>query len=732
MFSRSSARRSSQLVLEPLENRLAPALPRDLIIALDPVLDRVGDQILTVQAYQDGSRMAYGIFDTGASAITFSADDQARFFAAGNPIPIKVENGAVGAGINGRFTGDVSEPAMVYADGMHAARLTFDEAGLPIFVPNFSDGAVVSGVQVLVGNPEGSATVPTLTGMPILNRSATQPQGRAALIEFDGVRYDFGEVVPGLAVNLPDLRFVSPGYKLPTRPGGLEPVSIPLGSLGTGGGGGRGVTEAPSPVQDNVKVFNGPVSIAGRRFLFDTGAQVTVLTPALAQLLEGPHSRTSVFSRGDWLDDGAGVPGDRPDNPFPSFFSGLTLPRTDGGTVTFTNVPFVVSELTAGLDGILGMNLFNSALAMLYDPHGSGTLDVIFSEQPLHGGGLDISILSGLGLPFADLLTSAAIPSFTLGSGRISGQVFLDYNDNGRPEAHEAGVAGHTLFLDENNNGRLDPGERTARTDTSGAYTFHFLVANTYTLRLLEAPGFVTLSGGTPLRVEVAPGTDNRGWNFAIVPRSPDEEAAFITGLYGTLLNRWPEPAGLQAWRQALAAGATREQIVQAIWTSDEHRGLQVDRYYAAFLHRAADPLGRAAWVHAFRAGLSETEVILGFLTSAEYLARTVSDATYVQALYVDVLGRSADAHGLTAWLQLLEQGLDRNQVAAAFVTSRESYRRVIDEYYASFLRRKSHERETDLWLDLLLDEQVSLTTAAVGFLASDEYWQRQGLRVGS
>src|SRR5262245_51087789 len=105
----------------------------DLTIPLDPTLDQFGDQIVTIQAYGDASRAAFGIFDTGASAVTFSADDQAVFVETGGGVPIKNAGGAAATGIGGDIVGDVSEPGVILADGMNAAELSFDSDGFPVF-----------------------------------------------------------------------------------------------------------------------------------------------------------------------------------------------------------------------------------------------------------------------------------------------------------------------------------------------------------------------------------------------------------------------------------------------------------------------------------------------------------------------------------------------------------------------------------------------------------------------
>src|SRR5262249_62124148 len=90
---------------EALEARLVLTSPGNLTIPLDPTFDQFGDQIITIQAYEDPTKAAFGIFDTGASAVTFSADDQAIFADAGGAIPVKVPGGAAAPGLGGGIRG---------------------------------------------------------------------------------------------------------------------------------------------------------------------------------------------------------------------------------------------------------------------------------------------------------------------------------------------------------------------------------------------------------------------------------------------------------------------------------------------------------------------------------------------------------------------------------------------------------------------------------------------------
>ncbi len=398
------------LLLEELENRVTPA---NVTVPLDPNLDQFGDQIGTVQAYGDDSRTTFGIFDTGASAVTFSPDDADLFDALGTPIPIKVPDGAGAGGIGGSITGDVSQPGTILAAGMHAETLTFDNLGFPNFSANFdSTAASTPGIQSFVGSQTGSPDLPTITGTPILHPSTTNPAGLAARIDTQGVSTDYSFFIPGLILTEPDLNFVTPGTKLQGGAGLTDPVYIPMGTFGgdTFANPGNDITESPSPMQNNVSVFYTPTSGTtaesdNNHFLLDTGSQLTVISTALAASLglDLNNPQTTI--------DVGGVGGTE---TVPGFtIDKLEVPTTDPNTfVDFTNVPVYVLDVAPGVDGLLGMNLFDTASTMLYDPYNptGATLGVTFFTDPNRG--LDDSTELGLDLlnsSFGDLL-GGAIP----------------------------------------------------------------------------------------------------------------------------------------------------------------------------------------------------------------------------------------------------------------------------------------------------------------------------------
>jgi len=67
--------------------------------------------------------------------------------------------------------------------------------------------------------------------------------------------------------------------------------------------------------------------------------------------------------------------------------------------------------------------------------------------------------------------------------GEIAGTIFNDYDRDGARDAGEPALRGVTVFLDADNDGVLDSGEVSARSSSTGRYTFSNLAAGTYFVR---------------------------------------------------------------------------------------------------------------------------------------------------------------------------------------------------------------------------------------------------------
>ncbi|MFM1801165.1 MAG: hypothetical protein RJA81_517 [Planctomycetota bacterium] len=372
------------------EARTLLTLPATLTIPLIPELDQFGDQILVVQGFGVPERSALGIFDTGASAVTFGAQDQDVFGSIeSGPIPIKVPGGAAAGGIGGEITGDVSEPGTIFSDGMHAFNLTFDEFGFPLFDITLSPSALETpGIQAFVGT-ESSPLLPTITGTPALNPSPKYPTGAAAIVDMQGALIDFSDIFPGLVIPFPDLSFTTPGTALNFDPANTdlyEPVTFPLVPFGGDNHDNPGdlITESLLWMVPGITSLHDTVTSTPGSFLFDTGAQLSVISTdmALSLGLDLENPVTSI--------DVQGVAGTETIAGFT--LDTLNLPRSDGGLVQYTDVPIYVLDVAPGIDGIIGMNLMNIAKEFVFDPlHPEGPqLSVSYFANPDRTTGIDI------------------------------------------------------------------------------------------------------------------------------------------------------------------------------------------------------------------------------------------------------------------------------------------------------------------------------------------------------
>ncbi|MCJ2023283.1 DUF4214 domain-containing protein, partial [Methylobacterium sp. J-067] len=170
------------------------------------------------------------------------------------------------------------------------------------------------------------------------------------------------------------------------------------------------------------------------------------------------------------------------------------------------------------------------------------------------------------------------------------------------------------------------------------------------------------------------------------------DNTAFIQQLYHNTLHRAADASGLQYYVDELARGVTRVDVAQSFVFSPEHlatlqptlnaglfvpdaQAAQVARVYYTMLGRAPDAGGLAYYTDQLDHGGTTTSIAQVFLNSPESQATygKLSNSAYVDALYVNALGRHADASGLSYWTDQLDHGVSRADLAVSLSQSPES-----------------------------------------------------------
>ncbi|OHC11958.1 MAG: hypothetical protein A2002_12050 [Pseudomonadales bacterium GWC1_66_9] len=98
-------------------------------------------------------------------------------------------------------------------------------------------------------------------------------------------------------------------------------------------------------------------------------------------------------------------------------------------------------------------------------------------------------------------------------------------------------------------------------------------------------------------------------------------------------------------------------------------------RLYEAFFDRSADIDGAEYWLGQLEAGaVSLTDIANGFQNSEEFQANgELDDSAFVELLYENALDREADEAGKDFWVEQLEGGVSRADVAISIVGSPEA-----------------------------------------------------------
>lgn len=152
--------------------------------------------------------------------------------------------------------------------------------------------------------------------------------------------------------------------------------------------------------------------------------------------------------------------------------------------------------------------------------------------------------------------------------------------------------------------------------------------------------------------------------------------SATVTQYYNNVLQRDPTASELSSAVAVIDSGAlTSAQVLESIVQSTEGQtyAAQVIRFYQAAFGRVPDTTGINGWVDDVLSGAkTTTDLAVGFVLSPEWTARygtsDVNTAS-LQALYQNVLGRTASGAEIDAWLAT---GQSMDQILIGFANSQE------------------------------------------------------------
>ena len=207
-------------------------------------------------------------------------------------------------------------------------------------------------------------------------------------------------------------------------------------------------------------------------------------------------------------------------------------------------------------------------------------------------------------------------------------------------------------------------------------------------------------------------------------PSSPSNaDANYIDAIYQQVLGRAADSAGLASWENALNSGLSRYAFVRMLWDSAEHRAQEVQADYQEFLHRSAGPSEVNYWVGVFLSGASETQVAGQFMYSQEYLYSHADNAGFIQEVFQDLLGRSADSGSVASLSNLLNSGTSRVALVNMVLNSAERTDHVIEQYYQQYLGRSGSASEVQSWAAMIDAGLFDFESVAEQFLSSNEYF---------
>lgn len=203
----------------------------------------------------------------------------------------------------------------------------------------------------------------------------------------------------------------------------------------------------------------------------------------------------------------------------------------------------------------------------------------------------------------------------------------------------------------------------------------------------------------------------------------PSDTHTYVQHVHGLFLGR--AATGTEAADLAhVVHAAGPAALTSRLALSPEWAGVRIDDLYRRILGRAPETGGQAYWLDQLARGRTLESVAAGFYGSDEYFVRLGrGNGAFVDSLYQRLLERHADPSGRSQWLDQLQRGVSRTQVAEAFYGSVESRGQRVDALYAEVLGRAPEDAGRAYWVDRLA--VLGDVALASHLAASDELHRR-------
>jgi len=214
---------------------------------------------------------------------------------------------------------------------------------------------------------------------------------------------------------------------------------------------------------------------------------------------------------------------------------------------------------------------------------------------------------------------------------------------------------------------------------------------------------------------------------FAVTPNQK-----FVAQVYCDLFERTVDPVGLSYWNGFLSGGTSRSQVVFDIEFAlpNEYQTIVVQSLYHQYLHRAADPLGLQNGIAFLNGGGTNEQLATLLIASPEFfMLAGGTNAGFLNALYLDALGRPIDPTAAANLGAFLAQGGSRAVVASGVLHSLEYQTKLVEGYYEEFLRRPADPIGLALYVNLLQQGKTDQQVIA-SIVGSPEYFA--GVQSGS